>query len=136
MDHKERPLRVEPTCRPNWEIPGGVVDDGEDPGTCATREVADELGLNIVPGRLLVIDHTSDPPPGNDSMMLVYEGGLIGHPETIRLRESERRSFRFVPEEDSGQHASDRLALRVRQALRAWRNGGLVEIVNGQPINA
>lgn len=134
VDHEGRPLLVEPTYKPTWEIPGGVVEGGEDPRTCVTREVQEELGLTVTPGRLLVIDHQADPPPRGDSMMLIYDGGLMEHPETIHLRETELRSFRFVPVEALDQFASERLAFRVRQALRAWREGTMVEIVNGQVI--
>ena len=33
-----------------WELPGGIVNDGEDPATCAAREVEEETGWR--PGRL------------------------------------------------------------------------------------
>jgi 8-oxo-dGTP diphosphatase len=38
------PLLVEPTYKDTWEIPGGLVEAGEDPRTCAMREVREELG--------------------------------------------------------------------------------------------
>ena len=31
----------------NWELPGGLVDHGEDPATTAAREVEEELGLRV-----------------------------------------------------------------------------------------
>jgi len=33
-----------------WELPGGIVNDGEDPAACAAREVEEETGWR--PGRL------------------------------------------------------------------------------------
>ena len=38
----------------NWELPGGLVDDGEDPATTAAREVEEELGLKVKNLRHLV----------------------------------------------------------------------------------
>jgi 8-oxo-dGTP diphosphatase len=41
-----------------WVIPGGGVEDGEDPAAAAEREAAEELGVPVDVGRLLVqIDH-------------------------------------------------------------------------------
>jgi ADP-ribose pyrophosphatase YjhB (NUDIX family) len=56
-DRADRVLWVEPTYKPNWEIPGGIVEDGESPWDCATREVAEELDLRRPVTGLLVVDH-------------------------------------------------------------------------------
>ncbi len=134
VDETGLPLLVEPTYKPTWEIPGGVVETGEDPRTCASREVREELGLDLPVGRLLVIDHKSQPPPRGDSTMLVYEGGVMRDPSSIRLPESELRSFRFVPDEELERLVSERFAYRVRQAVRAFREGTTVEIVDGHAV--
>jgi 8-oxo-dGTP pyrophosphatase MutT (NUDIX family) len=53
-DSRGRVLLVEPSYKPNWEIPGGVVEADESPWAAATRELSEELGWDRPLGRLLV----------------------------------------------------------------------------------
>src|SRR5688572_13711719 len=39
--HRNTPKRVQ------WEIPGGKVDEGEDPAVAATREIKEELSVDV-----------------------------------------------------------------------------------------
>jgi len=56
-DGLERILLVRPSYRQDtWEIPGGGMEAGEYPWQTARREVKEELGLDLAPGRLLVVD--------------------------------------------------------------------------------
>ena len=36
----------------HWDLPGGGAEPGETPMDCALRELAEEFGLSIAPGRL------------------------------------------------------------------------------------
>lgn len=126
------PLVVEPTYKPTWEIPGGSVETGEDPRTCAVREVQEELGIEIGLGRMLVIDHQSEPMPRGDSTMIIYDGGVLMDPSSIRLQESELRSFRFMEENELAEFLTATLAFRVRCAIKAVEGGTMVEIVDGR----
>ncbi|MGC4190888.1 MAG: NUDIX hydrolase [Thermomicrobiales bacterium] len=133
-DDADRILVVEPVYKETWEIPGGLVDAGEAPRAACARELREELGLVIVPGRLLVMDHQTLPPPRFDSIMFVYDGGLLTDAATITLQPDELRSFRFLPADDLESVLNPRLAGRMREALRARHEGILIERNNGEII--
>src|SRR5690606_3835128 len=61
--------------RPLWEIPAGTLDPGEDPLTCAARELAEETGC-----RAEKIEHlfTMFPSPGilDEKMHIFIATGL------------------------------------------------------------
>ena len=77
-DDADRVLLVEPSYKPSWEIPGGVVEDGEAPWTTASRELQEEIGLIRPCGRLLVVDFV---PAENDTLPerlgFVFDGGTV-----------------------------------------------------------
>ncbi len=133
-DHASRILVVEPRYKATWEIPGGIVEAGEDPRTTCRRECMEELGLDVVPGRLLTIEHKTENPPRGDSIMFIYDGGTLVDNPAIRLQADELRSFRFVATEDLDQFMSPALAHRIRCAVRARDEGITIEIVNGAVV--
>lgn len=51
-----RLLVLEPPYKVSWDIRGGIVEVDESPWQAAQREVLEEVGLEIEPGRLLVLD--------------------------------------------------------------------------------
>ncbi|BFO19395.1 NUDIX hydrolase [Streptomyces sp. KM77-8] len=64
FDEQDRVLLVDPTYKPGWEFPGGVVERGEAPARAGMREVAEETGIRLddVPA-LLVVDWEPPAPP-------------------------------------------------------------------------
>lgn len=67
FDEQDRFLLVDPTYKPGWEFPGGVVEPGEPPARAGMREVAEEVGLELdaVP-RLLLVDWERPKPPATE----------------------------------------------------------------------
>ncbi|WP_332522616.1 NUDIX domain-containing protein [Mycolicibacterium baixiangningiae] len=58
-------------------MPGGAVEAGESPPAACARECREELGIDIAGGRLLVLDHQTDEGNRGDSVMFVYDGGVV-----------------------------------------------------------
>lgn len=134
QDVEGRVLVVEPTYKDTWEIPGGAVEADESPRATCAREVEEELGLSRPVGRLLCLEWQGPEQGSTESLMLVYDGGVLADPASIRLPPDELASFRFVhPDELDGLMVA-RLARRVRAALEARATGTVAELEDGHPV--
>ncbi|MDT5028081.1 MAG: hypothetical protein QOE61_4507 [Micromonosporaceae bacterium] len=135
-DADERVLLVEPVYKDDWEIPGGGVDADESPLAAAVREMKEELGMSVVPGRLLVVDWVPPRPGRTDGVMFVYDGGVLdpAHESGIQLPPEELRSWAWSTPAEADSRLSDLLARRVRAALRALSAGVTLYLENGVPV--
>ncbi|PWJ51153.1 NUDIX domain-containing protein [Quadrisphaera granulorum] len=128
-------LLVEPTYKPTWEIPGGLVEPGESPAAACRREIVEELGLTpggladtgVRVGRLLCFDWT-DSSPAAPALRLIYDGGVLDDLSALHLPPAELASARFTPLDLLDQRCGDRLARRIRAAVAALATGDLAEL--------
>ncbi|MFF8831445.1 NUDIX domain-containing protein [Streptomyces sp. NPDC015131] len=137
FDEEDRVLLVDPTYKPGWEFPGGVVERGEPPARAGMREVAEEIGLELdaVP-RLLLVDWEPPRPPAYGGLRLLFDGGRVtaAQARSVLLPGAELRGWRFVTEgEASGMLPPNRYA-RLRWALRARERGTVLNLEAGVPV--
>ncbi|MEU8433126.1 NUDIX domain-containing protein [Streptomyces sp. NPDC029216] len=136
FDDRDRVLLVDPTYKPGWEFPGGVVEAGEAPGRAGVREVAEELGLTLdrVP-ELLVVDWEPPRSPAYGGLRLLFDGGPLSEAETARLRlpGPELRAWRFVTEREAEGMLPPQRYARLRWALRARERGRALYLEAGRP---
>lgn len=120
-DCDDRVLLVEPVYKASWEIPGGCVEAGESPHGAAVRECGEELGLAIVPGRLLVVDWVPPLPGRTEGVMFVYDGGRLDPAQASRivLPPAELRSWSWCDRSEAGRRLPALLARRVAEAMAA-----------------
>ncbi|MFV0137492.1 NUDIX hydrolase [Streptomyces sp. HMX87] len=137
FDEHDRVLLVDPTYKPGWEFPGGVVEPGEAPARAGMREVAEETGIRLddVPA-LLVVDWERPTPPGFGGLRLLFDGGRLDAAETGRLLlpGPELRGWRFVTEEEAAGLLPPVRYERLRWALRARERGAALYLEAGVPV--
>ncbi|MBD0710360.1 MULTISPECIES: NUDIX hydrolase [unclassified Streptomyces] len=138
FDEHGRFLLVDPTYKPGWEFPGGVVESGEAPARAGMREVTEELGLELaaVP-RLLLVDWEPPEPPAYGGLRFLFDGGGLGAADIGRLRlpGAELRDWRFVTEEEAADLLPPVRYRRLRWALRARERGTVLNLEAGVPAD-
>ena len=141
-DPQGRVLLVRQPYRPgdkNWDLPGGGINDDEPPRIGARREVAEELGLDITPGRLLGVDWmpATDRPP---IVICSYDGGTLTPEQAKKIRPcpAEISKFGFYTLEQAEKLLPDHAHRRLVAAV-AVRDGhaDCVDLNQGrQPITS
>ena len=124
-DHGGRVLLCQLTYKRDWDLPGGVVEVGESPRLAVAREVAEELGLRLEAGTLLLTDWL--PPWGgwDDAVCLVFDGG-VHEPaivDRIVAQAREIRTAEWATLEDVHARCADFTARRIEAVLRSLETG-------------
>jgi 8-oxo-dGTP diphosphatase len=135
LDDDDRVLLVRPTYRPGWDLPGGVVEADEAPRAAVRREVAEELGLDRSPGRLLAVDWVPPDPRRTEGLVTVFDGGRLTPDEAaaIRLPAAELAAWSFAPADRLPHLMVPLLARRIAACLAALAAGETAYLEAGTP---
>ena len=119
VNEKNQILLVHPTYKPRWEIPGGITEVDESPRLCTQREVLEEIGIDRAIGRLLVVDYQSRVGVKTESLMFVFDGGVLSEEDiaSIQLQEVELDGFEFFSVDALPDAMSGTLRKRVQRAF-------------------
>ncbi|WP_319942503.1 NUDIX hydrolase [Nocardia aurantia] len=131
-----RVVLVEPTYKPNWEIPGGAVEQDESPWETVARELREEIGWDRPVGRLLVVDYVRPQDGRPEGVVFVFDGGLLTAADVagMVLRPEEIRSAGFYTLEQAATRVKPLLADRLAAALEAVGEGVTVLCEQGRRI--
>jgi 8-oxo-dGTP diphosphatase len=124
-DADGRILLVDPTYKPDWDVPGGMAEANEPPQAAARREVREELGLDVELGALLCVDWVSPHGPWDDTLVFLFDGGVLSEEQQAKLtlRDGELRAFRFCTADEAATLLRPYVWRRVLVALGAVGGG-------------
>jgi 8-oxo-dGTP diphosphatase len=72
-----------------WEIPGGRMNEGEEPRVAIAREVYEELGLRIDVGEVVHLEQFLQSTEGKNAFVIVYSARLVDEAQEIVMDDSE-----------------------------------------------
>lgn len=100
--------------REEWELPGGKLGLGEEPGACAAREIAEETGLRVTTGPILDSwqYHIS---PGCDVVIITYGCPTASGEPPVLSHEHKEIGF-FTPAEVASLPMPD----GYRRSIQSW----------------
>ncbi|WP_155371512.1 NUDIX domain-containing protein [Catellatospora vulcania] len=123
-DERDRLLLVKPNYRDHWAFPGGMIEEGEPPHVAAARELAEETGLKVELGELLVVDWA--PPMGQRPSAIMYflfDGGSVNSDTAFRMDAEEIDRVGFFPIAECAALLPDHSARRAAAAMAARSSG-------------
>ena len=125
-DDEGRVLLCRLTYKNDWDLPGGVVEVNESPQAAVSREVKEELGLDVPAGPLLLTDWLPPWSGWEDALCLVFDGGVLDPAalDEAVLQAREILSVQFCTLDQAQEHCADFTARRVESALRALDGPG------------
>jgi RimJ/RimL family protein N-acetyltransferase len=136
-DPRGRVLMCELVYKPDWDLPGGVVEPGESPRDGIVREVYEELGVELAAGDLLAVDWLPPWAGWDDAVVLVFD---LGEHDTALVKDAvleprEIAAVHWCEPELVRSRARPPTAARVEQ-VRARAAAGALFLHGGQPPDA
>ncbi|MFB7356090.1 NUDIX domain-containing protein [Streptomyces gardneri] len=131
-DELDRVLIVKPRYRDAWQFPGGTVDQGEDPETCARRELKEETALDRQMHGILVVTWS---PPGErldgPAINLVFDAGTVPIDAPVTLPDDELEAHRWAHPDEADELLLPSAATRMHAALEARKTGNVKLLASG-----
>ncbi|MCP2098098.1 ADP-ribose pyrophosphatase YjhB, NUDIX family [Actinosynnema pretiosum] len=134
-DRAGRVLLVNPTYKEHWDLPGGMAESNEPPRAAGERELAEELGLAVTAGRLLLLDWVGPHGPWDDELYFVFDGGTLSDEQVaaLTINDSEIAELAFVPIDRAVDLLRPDVASRLVRAHQAQHDGGMAYVEHLRP---
>lgn len=136
-DEGGRACILETTFKPDWELPGGILDPAESPRDGAIREVREELDYTISVGRLLVVDWLAPYLGWEDAVELVFDAGVLNPRSAAMLHPdgTEIRAIHWLPPQEAAARMAPYARGRLLAALEARADGRTAYLERGNRIS-
>lgn len=77
-----------------WDIPGGTLEDGEDPVVGARREILEETGLQIDNPNIFAYTSNIDREKNKQFIRLIFIGEYLGG--NIKVSKKEHQDYKWI----------------------------------------
>jgi 8-oxo-dGTP pyrophosphatase MutT (NUDIX family) len=98
-----------------------MAEPNEPPHRAAERELREELGLELPLETMLLVDWVAPHGPWDDSLMFVFDGGVLDDQQiaSLRVLDPEIRAFRFCSSGEAATVLRPYVWSRLEQAIAA-----------------
>ena len=83
-----------------WEIPGGRMNVDEEPREAVSREIMEELGIDITVGQVVHMEQFIQGSEGKRAFVIVFLATLVDMLQPIIMSEVEVSEIAWVPQDE------------------------------------
>lgn len=136
-DQDGRVCVLETSFKPDFELPGGILETGESPRVGLTRECVEELGHPLSASRLLVVDWLAPYLGWEDAIELIFDGGTLADHSRGVLRPDLReiRAVHWLEPAPAAEKMAPFARGRLAAALAARELGRTLYLEAGRRIS-
>ncbi len=122
-DQHGRVLLCELTYKPEWDLPGGVIEISESPALGLVRELQEELGITVEVLDLITVNWLPAWRGWDDACIFLFDLGVVDDSITaaMELQATEIKSVQWCDAET----VRERAAAAAKELLEAVELGGL-----------
>lgn len=121
-DPQKRVLLLETRYKPDWELPGGVVEPGEPPRRGTAREITEELGIEVEIGQPALVDWMPEYLGWSDAIEFIFDLGVLDESRRAAMRPgAEIRALHWVCPADIGSHVTELSRRRIELLIQGYR---------------
>ncbi|MET7573534.1 NUDIX hydrolase [Streptomyces sp. NPDC005492] len=125
FDGEGRILLVNPSYKDRWDLPGGILEAGEDPVGGLRREIREELGVDCRVGQLRSVDYGASDWEGAEVLMLTFFVELDARsPQDFDFVDGEITEVAYHTPETALTMVTPRMTDRLKVALGLVPDGG------------
>lgn len=79
LNEEHKILLVKPSYYEFWHLPGGFVDEHESPLQAVSREIKEEINLDLKPKRLMLVNYNSGSSEQKEVIVFIFDFGVVSH---------------------------------------------------------
>lgn len=134
-DEAGRVLLCETSFKPDWELPGGIVEPTESPREACEREMVEEMEYAPAVGRVLVVDWLRPYKGWEDALELVFATEVVTEADLPLFVADgvEIRALHWVAPDELDAVMTPFGAARARSAVAALASGVTLYTEGGEP---
>ncbi|MBM6405669.1 NUDIX hydrolase [Phycicoccus sp. CSK15P-2] len=133
-DPEGRVLLCELTYKPEWDLPGGVVDPGEPPASTVVREISEELGLDVAVRGLVAVNWLPPWRGWDDAHLFLFDLGVLDvELDPARFLPREIVDAHWVAPGETARHVAPYTA-RMLESVAEWEPGSTLYLEDGGPV--
>lgn len=135
-DEAGRVLLCETSFKPDWELPGGIVEPLESPRAGAQRELVEEIGTELDVGVPLVVDWLPPYLGWEDALEVIFDCRPLTRAEAARLDPDgvEILALHWVGVAEAAARMTEVGGRHVRAAFEARGTGRCLYLEAGRPV--
>lgn len=136
LNEEKRILLVKPSYFNYWHLPGGFVDENESPFHAVSREIKEEINLDLSPNGLIIVNYTPASKDQKEVIVFIFDFGVVKEHQFqhLELDNEEIVDFGLFEKSKAMELVGPERSRRLEMCFLASEKNAFFYLDNGEPL--